>query len=342
MENKMINVGVIGVGYWGGNLVRVFLSTGRSNVKYVSDLHEKNLNKIRMAYPDMIITKNYADILKDKQIDLVCIATPPESHFEIAKKCILAKKNILIEKPMTKTVKEGKVLIGLARKNKVQIFVDHTFVFSATVRKLKSIIDEGKIGGLLYFDSERINLGLLQKDVNVIWDLAPHDFSIFNYLFPKLNPESVQVFASKHKHPYLEDIAHIMIRYKNDFIMHIHVSWLSPVKIRKIIISGDKGMVWYDDIHPFEKIKIYDKGVHVNFNKETAFFPIYRDGDIITPKLNNYEPLNLEANHIIDCLHGSDNPVVDGNEGLKVVQLLEACDKAVSLKREVRWKGIFN
>jgi predicted dehydrogenase len=236
---------------------------------------------------------------------------------------------------MSKTVKEAETLIDLAQKHNVQVFVDHTFVFSSPVRKIKESIEKNKIGKLLYFDSERINLGLLQKDVNVIWDLAPHDFSICNYLFPHLKLLSVQVFASRHKHPYLEDIAHIMVKYEKDFIMHAHVSWLSPVKIRKIIISGDKGMIWYDDIHPFEKIKIYDKGVHVNLDKETTFFPIYRVGNIITPKLDNYEALNLEANHIIDCLLGKDKPLVDGYEGLKIVKLLEACDKALQKRKEI-------
>lgn len=338
MGDYKITVGIVGVGYWGGNLTRVFHSTGRSSVKYVADLSEKNLNKIKKLYLSVDMIHNYSDILKDKQVDLVCVATPPETHFEIARKCIEAKKNILIEKPMSKTVKEAEILIALAKKNRVKIFVDHTFAFSAPVRKIKKSIEENKIGKLLYFDSERINLGLLQKDINVIWDLAPHDFSIFNYLFPRLRPLSVQVFASRHKHPYLEDIAHVMVRYEEDFIMHVHVSWLSPVKTRKIIISGDKGMIWYDDIHPFEKVKIYDKGVHVNFDKETAFFPIYREGDIITPKLDNYEPLSLEAEHIIDCLLGKDKPLVDGYEGLKVVRLLEACNEALFKRKEVKWK----
>lgn len=338
MRDYKITVGIIGVGYWGGNLVRVFHATGRSSVKYACDLSDKNLDKIKRLYPSVKTTDKYSDILKDKQINLVCIATPPETHFEIAKRCIEAKKNILIEKPMTKTVQEAERLIDRAQKNNVQIFMDHTFVFSASVRKIKESIEKNKIGELLYFDSERINLGLLQKDINVLWDLAPHDFSIFNYLFPYLEPLSVRVFASRHKHPYLEDIAHIMVRYEKDFIMHVHVSWLSPVKIRKIIIAGDKGMIWYDDIHPFEKIKIYDKGVHINFDKESAFFPIYRDSDIITPKLDNYEPLSLEADHIIDCLLGKDKPLVDGYEGLKVVRLLEACDQALANRQEVFWK----
>ena len=199
-------------------------------------------------------------------------------------------------------------------------------------------MDEEELGKPLYFDSERINLGLLQKDVNVIWDLSPHDFSIFNYLFPEFEPASLQVFASKHGHPYLEDIAHIMLRCQNGFIVHIKVSWLSPVKIRKIIIGGDKKMVWYDDIHPVEKVKIYDKGVHVNWDMQDAFFPVYRDGNIVTPKLDNYEALSVEANHVVDCLLEGDKPLVDGYQGLRVVRLLEACDQAILKRKEILLK----
>ncbi|MBL7197103.1 MAG: Gfo/Idh/MocA family oxidoreductase [Candidatus Omnitrophica bacterium] len=335
MKEQKILVGVIGAGYWGRNLVRNFYSTGRSTVKYVCDLSKKNINKIKNLHPAINITEKYFDILKDDTVDLVCIATPPETHFEIAKRCIETGKSILVEKPMCKTVKEAEILITLAEKRGVQVFVDHTFNFSAPVRKIKKYIEENKIGKLLYFDSERINLGLLQNNVNVIWDLAPHDFSIFTYLFPHLKPLSVRTFASRHRHPYLEDIAHIMVRCEKNFIMHVHVSWLSPVKIRKIIIAGEKGMVWYDDIHPFEKIRIYDKGVHINRDRESSFFPIYREGDIITPRLENYEALALEAGHIIDCLLGKDKPLVDGYEGLRVVKLLEACNTALLKEKEI-------
>jgi len=335
MKSQKIVVGVVGVGYWGINLVRNFHSTGRSIVKYACDLSGKNLSKIENLYPAINTTNGYADVIHDGEVDLVCIATPPETHFEIAKKCLESGRNILIEKPMCKTVKEAENLIVLAENKGAQIFVDHTFAFSAPVRKIKECIEKNEIGELLYFDSERINLGLLQKDVNVIWDLAPHDFSIFSYLFPHLKPLSVQVFASRHRHPYLEDIAHIMVRCEKDFIMHVNVSWLSPVKVRKIIIGGEKAMICYDDIHPFEKIKIYDKGIHINGDKENPFFPIYREGDIITPKLDNYEPLALEANHLIDCLLGKDKPLVDGYEGLKIVKLLETCDIALLQRKEI-------
>jgi len=335
MKKDKVIIGVVGVGYWGINLVRNFYSTDRGIVGYACDLSRETLSRMKKAYPTIRVVEKYSEILEDKEVDLICIATPPAAHFRIAKKCIEARKNILIEKPMSKTVKEAETLIALARKNNVQIFVDHTFVFSSAVRKIKECIEEHKIGEPLYFDSERINLGLLQKDINVIWDLAPHDFSIFNYLFPSLRPISVQVSASRHKHPYLEDLAHVTVKYQNDFIMHVHLSWLSPLKIRKIIIGGDKGMICYDDIHPYEKIKIYDKGVRVNRDKETPFFPIYREGDIIIPKVRNYEALALEANHIVSCVLGKDKPLVDGYDGLKVVRLLEACDKAILQKREI-------
>ncbi len=335
MENQKIKVGVIGAGYWGKNLIRNFNSTGRSLVKFVCDLLQDNLQRTKVFYPDTLLTNNYIELLDDEELNLICIATPPETHFKIAKKCIEAGKNVLIEKPMCKTVREAKNLISLANERKVKIFVDHTFVFSAPVQKIKEYIETKKIGNLLYFDSERINLGLLQDNVNVIWDLAPHDFSIFSYLFPGHKLLSVKVLASKHKHPNLEDMAHIMVKCEKDLIMHIHVSWLSPVKIRKLIVGGQKGMIWYDDIHPFEKVKFYDKGVNIDMQKDSSFFPTYREGDITIPKVDNYETLNFETNHIIDCLEGKSKPLVDGEEGLKVVKLLQACDQAISEEKEV-------
>ncbi len=328
----MINVAVIGLGYWGPNLVRNFEAVDNAKVIYACDLLEENLMKIKKRYPNIKVTKDYKEILKDDKVDLICIATPPATHYKIAKECLESGKNVLIEKPMTTKVKDAEELIEIAKELNLYIFVDHTFVFSPPVRKIKEIINE--IGKPLYFDSERINLGLLQKDVNVIWDLAPHDFSILTFLF-NFKPKSLIAIGSKHKHPYYEDLAHIMIRYDNGFIAHIHVSWLSPVKIRKIIIAGDKKMILYDDTNPFEKVKVYDKGVEVDLSKESPFFPTYRSGDIYVPKIENKEPLRIEVEHIVDCLINKKKPLVDGYEGLKVVKLLEACDKSLREGKEV-------
>ncbi|WP_456374729.1 Gfo/Idh/MocA family protein [Methanocaldococcus sp.] len=328
----MVNVAVIGLGYWGPNLVRNFESLENARVVYACDLIDKNLAKIKRNYPNIILTKNYKEILKNKEIDLVCIATPPNTHYKIAKDCLESGKNVLIEKPMTTSVEEGLKLIDIANDYDLKIFVDHTFVFSPPVMKIKEIINY--LGKPLYFDSERINLGLLQKDVNVIWDLAPHDFSILSYLFD-LKPISLIAIGSKLKHPYLEDLAHIMIKYENNFIAHIHVSWLSPIKVRKIIIGGEKKMILYDDTNFFEKIKLYDKGVDIDLSKEDVFFPTYRSGDIYVPKIENKEPLKIEAEHIVDCLLHNKKPLVDGYAGLNVVKLLEACDKSLKEGKEV-------
>lgn len=333
-KNK-ISVGIIGAGYWGKNLIRNFQSNDRSHVKYVCDLTKHNQQEVKKQYPDIYVSNKLSNILKDKTVNLICIATPPETHFAIAKKSIEEKKNLLISKPMCATVEEAKELISLADKKKVFIAIDHTFVFTAAVKKIKKLLVDDNIGKPLYYDSERINIGIFQKKVNVIWDLAPHDFSIINYVFSNLKPISLQVFASKNIHPHLEDIAHIIMRYTNGFIAHIHVSWLSPVKIRKIIIGGDEKMLWYDDIHPFEKIKIYNKKFDFASKKDNPFYPKYINGKIVTPSLPNYEALALQINHILDCLEKKKKPLVSGREGLKVIELLEACDQATREKREV-------
>jgi|Deesub1362A_J573_1020465.scaffolds.fasta_scaffold00073_58 predicted dehydrogenase len=335
---KTVKVGIIGLGYWGPNLLRNFQANSRSVVKYSCDILEENIQKVKDSYPFVTFTKDYLDILKDKEVDLVCIATPPETHFQLAKNALRYGKHVLIEKPMTTNTREGKKLIELAEKAGKLLLVDHTFVFSPPVRKLKELIDGGELGEVLYFDSERVNLGLLQKNINVIWDLAPHDFSMLIYLFPNLKPVSLVAVGSKHVHARHEDMAHIMLRYENDFVAHIHVSWLSPVKIRKTVISGNKKMVWYDDAHTSEKIKIYDKGIDVDLSKESPFFPTYRSGDILIPKLENREPLSIEVEHVVNCVMGIEEPLMDGYAGLKIVRLLEACDKSLRAKKEVLLK----
>lgn len=327
-----VNVAVIGLGYWGPNLVRNFESLDNAKVVYACDLIDENFIKINRNYPSIKLVKEYREILEDDKVDLICIATPPATHYKIAKECLEAGKNVLIEKPMTTNVKDAIDLINIADEQDLKIFVDHTFVFSPPVIKIKEIIDS--IGKPLYFDSERINLGLLQKDINVIWDLAPHDFSILTYLF-EFEPNSLIAIGSKLRHPYYEDIAHITIKYENGFIAHVHVSWISPIKIRKTIIAGDKKMILYDDTNFFEKVKVYDKGVYVDLSKESPFFPTYRSGDIYVPKIENKEPLRIEAEHVIDSILNNKKPIADGYAGLKVVKLLEACDKSLKEGREV-------
>lgn len=329
----LIKVGIIGLGYWGPNLVRNFYMNNKSEVKYGCDLLEKNIGKVKENFPSITYTKDYTEILKDNDIDLVCIATPPETHFKLAKDVLEHGKHVLVEKPMTSKVKEGENLVKIAEKNNKLLMVDHTFVFTPSVIKIKELLNT--IGEPLYFDSERVNLGLLQKEINVIWDLAPHDFSILTFLFPDQTPISLQITASSQIHPELEDMAHIMIEYENGFNAHIHVSWLSPVKIRKTIIGGSKKMIWYDDVHPFEKVKVYNSGIDIDISKESPFFPSYRSGDITIPKVENKEPLALEVENVINSINGQENPIVDGYAGLKVVKLLQASDESLKYEKKI-------
>lgn len=325
----MLDAAVIGLGYWGPNLVRNFYHHPKAKIVAVSDLEESNLTKVKHRYKDIpFVSNNYKDLLS-MDIDLIAIATPPETHYRIAKDCLEFGKNILVEKPFTKTSAEAEELISVAERKNLKIFVDHTFVFHPVVRKMKEIIDSGELGDIYYFDSERINLGLLQTGVNVIWDLAVHDLSILFYLFPNVKFTKVQAFGSRHVHPYFEDIAHVILEGDNRFIAHIHVSWLSPVKIRKTIIGGSEKMLWWDDIHPFEKLKIYNSKIEVKNPGYDPLNPIYIRGDIVIPKLEQYEPLYEEVDSIIDSLLNDKPPLVDGYEGLKVVRVLEECDRII-------------
>jgi len=324
-----IKVGVIGLGYWGPNLVRNFYQHPETEVVGICDLSSDNIVKVKSKYKDInFATTNYKELIK-QDLDLVTIATPPETHYEIAKNCLEAGKHILVEKPFTKTTKEAEELIELSEKKNLKIFVDHTFVFHPVVRKMKEIISSGELGEVYYFDSERVNLGLLQTGVNVIWDLAVHDISILLYLFPDIEFVNIHAFGSKHIHPYFEDIAHIVLEGNNGFIAHIHVSWLSPVKIRKVIIGGSQRMLWWDDVHPFEKLKIYDSRIEVDLRKQDPFFPSYIKGDVRILAIENYEALQKEVDSIVDSILKYKEPEVEGIDGLKVVKILEGCERSL-------------
>lgn len=332
--SNTIKVGVIGCGYWGPNLIRNFFSLENCIVKTVSDLKEQNLSKIRLIYPKINTSKDYKEIINDGEIDAVAIATPVFTHYKLAKETLLAKKHVLIEKPMASSVAECEDLIKIARENNLILMVDHTFLYTRTVNKIKELIDKGHIGKILYFDSERINLGLIQPDINVIWDLATHDISIMNYFFNK-KAISVSAVASKHINKKVEEMAHLTVKYEGDLIGHIHVSWLSPVKIRKILIGGSKKMILWDDISPSEKLKIYDKGVDIDLTKETPQTPIYRSGDVFIPKIDEEEALKVECDHFLECISKNKKPLTDGENGLDVVRILEASNKAIQTKKEV-------
>jgi len=331
---EKIKIGITGYGYWGINLVRNFNLL--NNVEII--ICEKDQDKIKKAkklYPDMLVTDNYEKMLQEEKIKAIVLATPVKTHFPLAKQALEAGKHVLIEKPMTSSVEEAEELIKIAKEKNVVLMVDHTFLFTAAVQKIKDIIESGDIGELHYFDSERMNLGLLQEDSNVVWDLAPHDISIIDYLFDD-EIESVFATGSKHVNDKYEELVHITIKYKTGLVGHLHVSWLSPVKSRRILIGGSKKMIQYDDVEPSEKIKIYDKGVDMEkeAKKATPFSPIYRAGDILIPKLGNGEALYNMAAHFIECIElGKQSDIAGGEKGLTVVKVIIAANESIEKGR---------
>jgi predicted dehydrogenase len=326
----MFKVGVIGVGYWGPNIIRNLVSSKKFDVKMCADLKKNRLEYITTLYPTIQSTLDYRDIIKDPLIEVVVICTPVSSHFEISMAALRAGKHILIEKPMTSTVAQAEQLISLAEKKNRTILVDHTFLFTGAVRKIKEIVEAGNIGDIYYFDSVRVNLGLFQHDVNVVWDLAPHDISIMDYIINR-PPASIVATGSDHLGKGLEDVAYLTIFYPDNIIAHIHVNWLSPVKIRQTQISGSKKMVVWDDNSPSEKVKIYDKGIEVIQTADQVYQTLiqYRTGDMYCPKISQTEALAVEMEHFADCLEKNRVPVSDGHSGLRVVQLLESAEKSI-------------
>lgn len=330
----MIKVAVVGLGYWGPNLLRNFSSIEDVEVVYGCDLVDKNLKKFALQYPSTKFTKNFDEIINDKSVNLVAIATPLNTHYLLAKKALNSKKHVLLEKPMTQNSNQAKELINIASKNNRLLMVGYTFVYTEAVKKIKKIIESKKLGRIYYFDSTRINLGLIQKDINVIWDLACHDISILSYI---LNERPISVLASASKFiSKQEEIADLIISYENDIKAHISVSWLSPVKIRSILIGGSKKMIIYDDVSPSEKIKIYNKTIEYKSDDITPFSPAYRSGDVIIPHIPQTEGLLNELKHCIDCIRHNKKPITGGKEGLEILKILEASDKSLETGRIVK------
>lgn len=327
-----MKVAVIGVGYWGPNLIRNFLSLDEVENVVACDFDESRLAKMRKQFPGIETTPRLEEILSRSDVEIVAIATPVSSHFEIAKQSLLAGKHCWIEKPMTASVAEAEELIELAEKHHLKIFVDHTFIYTGAVRKMKEIITSGRLGEIYYFDSVRVNLGLFQHDVNVIWDLAPHDLSIMDYLLES-KPLAVSAIGSCHVGNNLEDIAYLTLEFENNLIAHFHVNWLAPLKIRKTLIGGTKSMIVYDDTEASEKVKIYDKGIEVT-TREGVYNTLvqYRTGDMLSPKLEQTEALAVGAQHFIDCVLNDKKPLADGVAGLNIVRILEA--STASMKKQ--------
>jgi predicted dehydrogenase len=324
----MIRIGVIGYGYWGPHLVRNFHNLEGCEVTVVCDKNGEALRRAKRAYPSVQVTSDIGEVLSATNVDAMAVVTPVWTHFELAKAALENGKHVFVEKPFTSTVPQAEQLIDLAEKKRLQIMVDHTFLFTGAVRKIRQLIDEGALGKLYYYDSTRVNLGLFQHDVNVIWDLAPHDLSIMDYLIEG-KPETVIATGESHVNG-LEDLAYITIYFRDKIIAHINVNWLSPVKVRTTLIGGEKKMVVWNDLDADEKLKVYDKGVEMTSgNGVYELLVSYRSGDMWAPRIDQTEALGAETKYFIDCISRNERPFNDGIAGLRVVKMLEAADKSL-------------
>ena len=330
MENRQISVGLIGYGYWGPNLLRNLHETDEVEVRRCVDLRPERCAAASKRYPTVLVSAEADDILTDSEIDAVVIATPVFTHHALAKRALEANKHVLVEKPITRTVKEAEELIQLAKSRQVVLMVDHTFVYTGAVRRMKEIIEAQELGELYYFDSVRVNLGLFQHDIDVIWDLAPHDVSILTYLIPD-KPQYVSAVGTDHTGRGLVDVAYLTLHFANNFIAHFHVNWLSPVKLRHNLIGGSRRMLVYDDMEPSEKVRVYDRGIQVR-SQEGIYKALvdYRMGDVWSPKVDVREALSIECEHFVNCIRTGTNPNSDGESGLQVVKILEAATDSVT------------
>ncbi len=329
----MIQVGVIGYGYWGPNIVRNFRSLESARVVAICDKSSSSLRRAKHAYPEVQVTSDPRELLGSADIDAVAVITPVWTHFELAKAALENGKHVFVEKPFTSTSSQAEELIELAEKNGLKIMVDHTFLFTGAVKKIRQLLDEDALGKLYYYDSTRVNLGLFQHDVNVIWDLAPHDFSIVDYLIGG-RPDAIVATGEAHVNG-LPDVAYVTIYFPGNIIAHINVNWLSPVKIRTTLIGGEKKMLVWNDLEADEKIKVYDKGVQVTSREGVYELLVgYRSGDMWAPKIEPSEALKGELEYFVECIQTGMTPFNDGLAGLRVVRMLEAAEESLKHKGE--------
>jgi predicted dehydrogenase len=325
----MLKIGLIGYGYWGINLLRNFMNTPQCTVKTVCDARPERLQAAQRAFPSVGVTTSVNDLLQDTQIDAVVVVTPVFLHYELTKKALENGKHVLVEKPFTASTVEAIELINLAQQKNLKIMVDHTFLFTGSVQKLKALTVSGELGEIQYFDSVRINLGLFQPDVNVIWDLAPHDISILNHLV-KEKPISVNATGVSHTANGLENIAYLTVNYQSNFMAHFACSWVSPLKVRRILLGGNHKMVLYDDVEPTEKLKVYDTGFSVNTEQEKHKMLIdYRAGDIFIPKIVQKEALSELASNFVQSILEDRDPFITAMDGYDVVKILEAAQNSI-------------
>lgn len=326
----MIRIGVIGYGYWGPNIVRNLRGLDGCQVAGICDTNTTALARVKQAYPDLPLMTEPEELLTSPQIDAVAVITPVWTHFELAKAALENGKHVFVEKPFTSNSQQGEELIELAARKHLQIMVDHTFIFTGAVRKIRQLIEEGVLGNLYYYDSTRVNLGLFQHDVNVVWDLAPHDLSIMDFLL-RDKPEAVQATGERHLNG-LVDVAFITVYFPNNTIAHVNVNWLSPVKVRTTLIGGEKKMLVWNDLEADEKVKVYDKGVKMNGSGQGVYDLLvsYRSGDMWAPRVEGLEALKVELGYFLECITKNQRPFNNGEAGLRVVRMLEAANQSLS------------
>jgi predicted dehydrogenase len=329
----MVGVGVIGYGYWGPNLVRNFAEVPGARVVAVSDLSADRLARVEARYPTIRTTRDHRELLADPAVDAVAVATPVSTHFDLALEALRAGKHVLVEKPLATTSEQAARLVEEAVRRNLVLLVDHTFVYTGAVRKMRELLSTGEMGELYYYDSVRVNLGLFQHDVNVIWDLAVHDLAVMDLLLDA-RPSAVSATGVRNIPGKQENIAYLTVFFDSPLIAHIHVNWLAPVKVRRTLIGGSRKMIVYDDLEPSEKVKIYDKGITLESSADSLYKTLvgYRTGDMWAPHLDLTEALRVEAQHFLACIEQGECPVADCEAALRVIHLLEAATRSIALR----------
>jgi predicted dehydrogenase len=335
----MIGIAVVGYGYWGPNLVRNISEATGAQLRCVCDLNRERLAAVQLRYPGVETTDNFETVLQSPKIDAIAIATPVSSHFRLAMQALMAGKHVFVEKPMAATAEEASRMVDEAARRGLVLAVDHTFVHTGAVRKMREIVESG-LGDMYYYDSVRVNLGLFQHDVSVIWDLAVHDLSILDYVLPE-RPVAVSAMGMSHVLGEPENIAYLTLFFESKLIAHIHVNWLAPVKVRRTLIGGSHKMIVYDDLEPSEKIKVYDKGITINPSSDAYGEKVrqmlvgYRSGDMYAPKLDMTEALRRELEEFVRCIEHDARPTTDGHAGLRVVRILEAATRSLAQRGRI-------
>jgi predicted dehydrogenase len=329
-RHERLGIAIVGCGYWGPNLIRNFSTCPATRVAAVCDSDCKQLERALALCPSAQGRENFKDVVTDAGVDAVVIATPPATHARLALAALEAGKHVLVEKPLATSEREADAMVCLAEARGLTLMVDHTFIYSPAIRKIKELIDSGELGRIYYIDSVRINLGLFQRDVNVLWDLAPHDLSIVDYLVGRA-PESLAAFGACHASNDIEDVCYLNLDFGGSLLASFHVNWLSPVKVRHLIIGGSKKSLVYNDLNHSEQIKVYDRGITIAENVEArrGILISYRTGDIWSPHLEQEEPLQNVVRHFASCIHNKTTPQTDGQAGLRIVRILEAAQRSI-------------